>query len=180
MVQRDDPEVAGAPLGFLLGAAARKAAKFYAAAMAGRPVTPAQLFLLRQLWAEDGLQPRDLARRANLDATSTTWLIDQLEKGGLLERRRGERDRRAVRVWLTAAGWALRADLAPELARWEAALADALRAHHDEAALRTFREVLWTLIATLPEGDDLWAARSAAWDARLATLRDGIEREGEA
>ncbi len=61
------------PLGFLLGAAARKAAKFYAAAMAGQPVTPSQLFLLRHLWAEDGLQPRDLALRANLDATSTTW-----------------------------------------------------------------------------------------------------------
>ena len=173
---RDHP-----PLGFLLGAAARKAAKFYAAAMAGQPLTPSQLFLLRQLWAEDGLQPRDLARRANLDATSTTWLVDQLEKAGFLERRRGERDRRAVRVWLTAAGRELRVQLAPEVARWEAILAAALGRHHDDAEAAVFRAVLRTLIETLPEGEDLWAEQSARWDERLAGLRrlvEGDDQEG--
>lgn len=169
------------PLGFLLGAAARKATKFYAAAMAGQPLTPSQLFLLRHLWLEDGLQPRDLALRANLDATSTTWLVDQLEKAGFLERRRGERDRRAVRVWLTAAGRDLQTQLAPEVARWEVILADALGQHHDEAELRAFQAVLRTLIETLPEGEDLWAEEAARWDARLAGLRrlvEGDDREG--
>jgi MarR family transcriptional regulator, organic hydroperoxide resistance regulator len=167
------------PLGFLLGAAARKVAKFYAAAMAGQPLTPSQLFLLRQLWAEDGLQPRDLAQRANLDATSTTWLVDQLEKAGFLERRRGERDRRAVRVWLTAEGRDLQIHLAPEVARWEAALATALGQHHGEAEVHVFRAVLRTLIETLPEGEDLWAEQAARWDERLAGLQRLVEEDDQ-
>ncbi len=57
------------PLGFALGAAARKLAKFYVQALADYPLTPSQLFLLRQLWFEDGLPLRDLGVRAQLDAT---------------------------------------------------------------------------------------------------------------
>ena len=58
-----------------------------------------QLFLLRQLWLEDGLPLRDLGLRAQLDATSTTWLVDQLEQASLVERKRNDTDRRIVRVW---------------------------------------------------------------------------------
>ena len=107
------------PLGFALGAAARKLAKFYVQALAGHPLTPSQLFLLRQLWFEDGLPLRDLALRAQLDATSTTWLVDQLEQAGLVERRRNDTDRRIVRVWLTEAGRKCEAELVPELSRWK-------------------------------------------------------------
>src|ERR1700730_18275177 len=103
------------PLGFALGAAARKLAKFYVKALAGHPLTPSQLFLLRQLWFEDGLPLRDLGLRAQLDATSTTWLVDQLERAGLVERKRNDPDRRIVRVWMTEAGRQAQAKLVPEL-----------------------------------------------------------------
>src|SRR3954454_23925261 len=93
-----DPD---APLGFVLGAAARKLAKYYAAALAGGPVTPSQLYFLRPLWRDDGLALSELRERAQLDATSATWLADQLEKAGLVERRRTPLDRRVVRIWLT-------------------------------------------------------------------------------
>ena len=78
------------PLGFALGAAARKLAKFYTQALTGHSLTPSQLFLLRQLWLEDGLPLRDLALRAQLDATSTTWLVDQLERESLVKRKRND------------------------------------------------------------------------------------------
>src|SRR5258708_36472543 len=105
------------PLGFALGAAARKLAKFYVQALAGHPLTPSQLFLLRQLWLEDGLPLRDLGLRAQLDATSTTWLVDQLEQASLVERKRNDPDRRIVRVWLTEAGRPSQADIVPATAR---------------------------------------------------------------
>src|SRR5215470_16185553 len=92
------------PLGFALGAASRKLAKFYVQALAGYPLTPSQLYLLRQLWIEDGLPLRDLGVRAQLDATSTTWLVDQLEQAGLVQRKRNDTDRRIVRLFLTEAG----------------------------------------------------------------------------
>ncbi|MGZ3676093.1 MAG: MarR family winged helix-turn-helix transcriptional regulator [Ktedonobacterales bacterium] len=159
------------PLGFALGAAARKLAKFYSQALSGYPLTPSQLFLLRQLWIEDGLPLRDLGARAQLDATSTTWLVDQLEQAHLVERRRNNPDRRIVRIWLTDAGRQLQAELAPALERWEEALRQELLPNHSPEEIAAFRRVLATLIDTLPEGDDLWERLSASWDTWLDRLR---------
>jgi DNA-binding MarR family transcriptional regulator len=169
----------GVPLGFALGAAARKLAKFYARALADGPVTPSQLSLLRQLWAEDGQQLRLLGVRAQLDATSTTWLVDQLEGSGFVERRRGDPNRRVVRLWLTDAGRRLQRTLEPEIARWEETIAGALAERHTPEEIATFRAVLTTLIATFPEGDDLWAARAAFWDTRLNALKAFVEADME-
>ena len=153
-------------------------AKFYAAALADGPVTPSQYFLLRQLWREDGLALGELSLRAQLDATSATWLVDQLEKAGFVERRRTDLDRRVVRVWLTDAGRAVQDGLERAAARWEAQLAGALARHAGARELEAARSVLTTLIATLPEGPDLWAEVAAGWDEQLAALRDLVEEGG--
>jgi DNA-binding MarR family transcriptional regulator len=163
------------PLGFALGAAARKLAKFYVKALADHPLTPSQLYLLRQLWFEDGLPLRDLGLRAQLDATSTTWLVDQLEQASLVERKRNDPDRRIVRVWLTEAGRQSQAALVPALARWEDALRQELVPYHTPDEIATFRRVLATLSYRLPEGDDLWEQLSASWDTRLDKLRSLTE-----
>jgi MarR family transcriptional regulator, organic hydroperoxide resistance regulator len=167
------------PLGFALGAAARKLAKFYTQALAGYSLTPSQLFLLRQLWLEDGLPLRDLGLRAQLDATSTTWLVDQLERAGLVERKRNDTDRRIVRVWQTEAGRQAQAKLVPELSRWENELHQELLSHHPPDEITAFRRVLATLINTLPEGDDLWKQFSISWDTRLDRLRSLTETTDE-
>ncbi|MBA2682621.1 MAG: MarR family transcriptional regulator [Ktedonobacteraceae bacterium] len=167
------------PLGFALGAAARKLAKFYAQALTGHSITPSQLFLLRQLWFEDGLPLRDLALRAQLDATSTTWLVDQLEQASLVERRRNDTDRRIVRVWLTEAGRQSQAELAPALVRWEDGLREGLLPYHTPDEIAVFHRVLATLSNTLPEGDDLWKQLSTSWDARLDRLRSLTETTEE-
>ncbi|GCE07454.1 MarR family winged helix-turn-helix transcriptional regulator [Dictyobacter aurantiacus] len=165
------------PLGFALGAAARKLAKFYTQALADHALTPSQFFLLRQLWFEDGLPSRDLGIRAQLDATSTTWLVDQLEKAGLVERKRNDSDRRVVRVWLTEKGRRSQDELVPVLARWEGALHQELVSHHSSDEVASFYRVLTTLINTLPEGDDLWKQFSTSWDTRLDLLRSLAEEE---
>lgn len=167
------------PLGFALGAAARKLAKFYVQALSGHSLTPSQLFLLRQLWLEDGLPLRDLGSRSQLDATSTTWLVDQLEKAGLVERKRNDTDRRIVRVWLTAEGRQTLTELVSALADWENVLRQGLLSHHTPDEIATFRRVLATLINTLPEGDDLWKQLSASWDNRLDRLRSLTETTDE-
>jgi DNA-binding MarR family transcriptional regulator len=166
-------------LGFALGAAARKLAKFYVQALSGHSLTPSQLFLLRQLWLEDGLPLRDLALRAQLDATSTTWLVDQLEQAGVVERKRNDPDRRIVRVWLTEAGRRSQAELAPALASWEGGLHQELLSRHTADEIVAFHSVLATLINTLPEGDDLWKQLSASWDTRLDRLRALTETTDE-
>jgi DNA-binding MarR family transcriptional regulator len=173
----DDRTVSQTPLGFTLAAAARKLAKFYAAALSGGPITPSQLFFLRQLWIEDGLPLVVLRERAQLDATSASWLADQLEKAGLIERRRNDPDRRVVRIWLTNAGRSLHDDLGPRIDRWEASLRDTLAGHHTRQEIAAFEAVLRTVIENLPEGDDLWAELSAGWDTTLDSLKFYLESE---
>jgi DNA-binding MarR family transcriptional regulator len=173
----DDRTVSQTPLGFTLAAAARKLAKFYAAALSGGPITPSQLFFLRQLWIEDGLPLVVLRERAQLDATSASWLADQLEKAGLIERRRNDPDRRVVRIWLTNAGRSLHDDLGPRIDRWEAALRDTLAGHHTRQEIAAFEAVLRTVIDALPEGDDLWAELSTSWDTTLDALKSYLESE---
>lgn len=167
------------PLGFAVGAVARKLAKFYVQALADQSLTPSQLFLLRQLWLEDGLPLRDLGMRSQLDATSTTWLVDQLEKAGLVERKRHDTDRRIVRVWLTAAGRQAQATLLPRLAHWENVLYQGLLPYHTPDDIAVFHRVLATLIDTLPDGDDLWKQLSTSWDTRLDLLRSLTETTDE-
>ncbi len=176
-METDHPEKGSReePLGFALGAAARKLAKFYTQALASSSLTPSQLFLLRQLWLEDGLPLRDLGVRTQLDATSTTWLVDQLERASLVERKRNDADRRIVRVWLTEMGRQAQAELIPSLASWENVLDQELLPHHTPDEIAAFHRVLATLIDTLPEGDDLWKQISASWESRLDRLRDLTE-----
>lgn len=64
-------------------------------------VKPAFLGVLLVLWEEDGLQAVEVARRAGLEPSTTTGLLDRLEQLQLLERRADPEDRRAVRIHLT-------------------------------------------------------------------------------
>lgn len=165
------------PLGFALGAAARKLAKFYVQALQPWNITPAQLYVLRQLWREDALPLKELSARAQLDATSATWIVDQLAKSDLVERQRTDLDRRLVRITLTAAGRAMEAELGGRLSESAEMLEQALYAHHTPTEVTAFRSVLTTIIRTLPEGDDLWATIDAEWDERLVALKELVERE---
>lgn len=74
-----------------------------AAAGAGQ-IRPAYLGVLMCLWAEDGLRSVELGRRAGLEPSSMTGLLDRMERDGLLARSPDPDDRRAHRILLTAEG----------------------------------------------------------------------------
>jgi DNA-binding MarR family transcriptional regulator len=60
---------------------------------------------------------RALADKWHCDASTVTWIVDRLEKRGLVERRAGERDRRVKVVALSGDGEKLRAELLDDLYR---------------------------------------------------------------
>jgi MarR family transcriptional regulator, organic hydroperoxide resistance regulator len=70
-------------------------------------VKPAFLGVLLVLWESDGLQAAEVARRAGLEPSTTTGLLDRLEKLELVERRADPDDRRAVRIHLAAGAQSL-------------------------------------------------------------------------
>jgi MarR family transcriptional regulator, organic hydroperoxide resistance regulator len=67
-------------------------------------VRPAYLGSLMSLWREDGLKMIDLGRRAGLEPSTMTGLLDRMERDGLVERRADPADRRVLKIFLTEAG----------------------------------------------------------------------------
>jgi DNA-binding MarR family transcriptional regulator len=67
-------------------------------------VRPAYLGVLMCLWRQDGVKGVELGRCAGLEPSTITGLLDRMQRDGLLERRPDPHDRRAQRIFLTAAG----------------------------------------------------------------------------
>lgn len=63
--------------------------------------------------APEGLRPSELTRSLVVDPSSTTYVLDQMEKRGWIKREREPADRRAYRVCIVAAGKRLHAQVAP-------------------------------------------------------------------
>jgi DNA-binding MarR family transcriptional regulator len=67
-------------------------------------VKPAYLWALMSLWMTDGLKVTDIARRAGLDSSTMTGLLDRMERDGLVTRTDDAADRRTLRIYLTEEG----------------------------------------------------------------------------
>ncbi|MBW1807312.1 MAG: MarR family transcriptional regulator [Deltaproteobacteria bacterium] len=65
---------------------------------------PAYLGVLMSLWHEDGLKTVDLGRRAGLEPSSMTGLLDRMERDCLVTRQADPDDRRAHLIYLTQQG----------------------------------------------------------------------------
>ena len=76
-----------------------------------RGTTRAQWIVLFRLREQEGLSQVDLADVLELQPISLVRLLDRLVEHGLVERRSDPRDRRANRLFLTAAGRQLANDL---------------------------------------------------------------------
>ncbi len=67
-------------------------------------LTTAQYFILRQLWASDGLQFKQLAKACNCSRSTITGVVDTMEKKGFVKRESHPNDRRSILVKLTSKG----------------------------------------------------------------------------
>ena len=63
-----------------------------------------QSFMLRILWAEEGLTQAELARRLHRTPATITNMLQRLQKAGFVERHPDPQDQRMSRVYLTEAG----------------------------------------------------------------------------
>jgi DNA-binding MarR family transcriptional regulator len=100
-------------VGFLLAKAYQRACAIYKEQFDGYGLTPQQFCLLRFLWEEDGITQVELSKRSQIDRTTIGGLIDRLAQSGFLKRLPHPDDRRAYRIFLSAAGKKLEAELTP-------------------------------------------------------------------
>ena len=103
----------------------------------GRFVVLVVLFM-----AEDPLAPHDLAERVGVTRATMTGLLDGLDRGGLIERRPDRRDRRSVKIALTATGRDLAARVNAEHSDWIAGLVRDL-GEDDQAELQRLLARVW-------------------------------------
>jgi DNA-binding MarR family transcriptional regulator len=83
-------------------------------------LTSSQMRALVILEREDEVTAGDLAKSADLNPASVTAMLDHLESKGIVERRRGDRDRRVCMVTLTDRGRELVDEKRARFqARWE-------------------------------------------------------------
>ncbi|HTZ54589.1 MAG TPA: MarR family transcriptional regulator [Candidatus Acidoferrum sp.] len=75
-----------------------------------------QYQVLRHLWDDDGLTPREIADRLDVEMPTVTRTVQRMVRDGLVERQAHPDDARSVRIYLTKRGHDLRAHLAEIIA----------------------------------------------------------------
>ena len=93
-----------APLPALVSVATRLIGIFWRRAAEGTGVSPPGLGVMRLLAARDGLKSSEVAAQGWCAPGTVTTVVDTLVRDGYVERRRGEHDRRVVRLHLTEEG----------------------------------------------------------------------------
>ncbi|WJW75472.1 MarR family transcriptional regulator [Thiohalobacter sp. IOR34] len=128
-------------------------------------VSAAQLWALRELARQPGLRVSQLSQALSLHQSTTSNLLDKLEKKALVARRRGGPDQRTVRVELTDAGRQI-LGRAPR----QGTLNDALR-RLPEAVVAELEHGLRAMVAVMADaGGGLF--QPAARDSRIDSIRE--------
>ena len=89
---------------FNMRAAMKRIDKVVAEYSENHNISTPQSFILLCLLANDGITLKEIGVRTLIDSSSMTVLVDKLENEGLVMRQLDPADRRAIRVFLTAAG----------------------------------------------------------------------------
>jgi DNA-binding MarR family transcriptional regulator len=147
----------GVPIKRIATPLARRFAQICTAALADMTaeagLTPLQYAALSYLFDEPDIDQNGLAVRLGIDRTSVGQLIDQMELGGLVERRVNGADRRAKLLRLTARGVKLRERLRPKAHQVQARLLGSLTP--------TEREILLELLVRVIEANEIHARPGA-------------------
>ena len=120
---------------------------------AGVELTPEQWMVLVRLWEREGLTPSELSDATFKDRPTMTRILDVMEGRGWLTRRVAAGDARSRRVFLTAAGRALRGRLVPLVRRFVPTMLSGIPDDDLEITRRTLRRMLENVEAQLPGGE---------------------------
>ncbi|MCW2906849.1 MAG: transcriptional regulator, MarR family [Actinomycetia bacterium] len=164
-----DPCTLSHDLGWAVGTVLRAYAKAAHAALEGLPGGPRGFQVLAAAAEDAHGSQLALAHRLGVDRTVMTYLLDDLEKAGLIERRPDPADRRARRIVVTAGGQDKLAGLNERLRAAEEQVLSGL----DEADQQAFRTLVRRLAMSVSSADPLRGACEAATEVAGT---DGISR----
>jgi DNA-binding MarR family transcriptional regulator len=149
-------------LGWALGTVSRSYLRIAAEAVADLPGGPRGYQVLSSAARGDAGTQLAMAQRLGVDRTVMTYLLDDLENAGLVERRPDPADRRARRVVLTEAGRTRLCDVERRLRKVE----DRVLGTLDPAERDTLRTLLQRVaVATGDEHGDACTAAQEIQDS---------------
>ena len=122
----DDQRGRGPGIAFLLTQVGTSAAEGFAQVMDDLDVTPPVAGVLRAIAAEPGRTQQALATQLGMVPSGLVALLDGLEQGGSLERRRNPADRRSHALYLTRSGQTLLRRIGVAAGRHDAAVVEPL------------------------------------------------------
>ena len=137
------PSDPGGPggLAFLLVQLGLYGARQFGARLAPLGLEQRQAGMLLRLAINQGRSQQAIAELIGVNATRMVFLVDELEKLGLVERRRNPADRRSHALYLTSAGTATVDRVRAIAAEHEAALAAGLTAAEREQLIGLLRRI---------------------------------------
>jgi len=97
--------------------------------------------VLAALREQDGRRMGDLSRTTSIEVSTLTRLVDNMEKAGLVERRRDAGDARAVALHVTAAGRRLTRRILPIAERYETVALKGFTPAEQEVLKRALRRL---------------------------------------
>jgi len=97
---------------------------------------------LMSLWQQDELKAGDLGRRAGLEPSTMTNLLDRMSRDGLVERRPDPNDRRAQRIILTDEGRRVREPILVAVDRTFSRILSGVPEHDMEQMKQVLRQIL--------------------------------------
>ncbi|HSI01073.1 MAG TPA: MarR family transcriptional regulator [Reyranella sp.] len=97
--------------------------------------------VLAALREQDGRRMGDLSRTTSIEVSTLTRLVDNMEKGGLVERRRDSGDARAVALHVTAAGRRLTRRILPIAERYQAVALKGFSAAEQDVLRKALRRL---------------------------------------
>jgi DNA-binding MarR family transcriptional regulator len=102
--EQPPPEPLASAIGFLLSWNGQRIAAMFAEALAPLDLRPPQFGLMNMIEANPGATQQELVRQSMIDPSSMVATLDELERRGLVERRRNPADRRKHAVHLSGSG----------------------------------------------------------------------------
>ena len=94
---------------------------------------------------DDGIEMSELAWKLGLDNSTVTRLVIRLEKKNWVERKRSQRDQRAIEVFLTDKGALIQHDIEKEIDNIGEKIISEVEKDQKEALLESLFSFQWTL-----------------------------------
>lgn len=98
-------------MGYLVRRTFQAFTRTMAPRLADHDISLSMWFFLRLLWEGDGRTQKDISTELGLTPPTTVSAMDNLERRGLIIRKRNPQDRREIHVYLTPAGKQLKTQL---------------------------------------------------------------------